>query len=101
VAALEDRIEHLNHLVYLLFNEVGISFPSYRLEEDEAWANKMYDLELHASAEEMEARQPEPDPTCNFCGKEEKEVKRLISGPNCYICDVCVATCKDIIEEER
>ncbi|NUO50320.1 MAG: AAA domain-containing protein [Polyangiaceae bacterium] len=37
---------------------------------------------------------------CNFCGKSQKEVKKLISGPNCYICDECIGACNDIIAEE-
>lgn len=37
---------------------------------------------------------------CNFCGKSQKEVKNLIAGPGCYICDECVALCNDIISEE-
>ena len=38
---------------------------------------------------------------CGFCGKPETEVKKLIAGPTIYICDVCVALCVDIIEEEK
>ena len=36
---------------------------------------------------------------CSFCGRSEAEVKRLISGPDAYICDECVNMCKDIIVE--
>lgn len=39
--------------------------------------------------------------TCNFCGKSQKEVKKLIAGPNVYICDECIELCNDIIAEER
>jgi hypothetical protein len=35
---------------------------------------------------------------CSFCGKNEKEAARLISGPNVYICDECVGTCNKILE---
>ncbi len=39
---------------------------------------------------------------CSFCGKSQDEVKRLIAGPNAYICDECVDLCKNIlVEEER
>ena len=37
---------------------------------------------------------------CNFCGKSQKEVKKLIAGPGCYICDECVELCNDIIFED-
>ena len=30
---------------------------------------------------------------CNFCGKSQKEVKKLIAGPGCYICDECIELC--------
>jgi len=35
---------------------------------------------------------------CSFCGKDEKEVARLIGGPNVHICDGCVGTCNKILE---
>src|SRR5512139_1641936 len=37
---------------------------------------------------------------CSFCGKSQEEVKKLIAGPAVYICDECVALCKDILVEE-
>jgi ATP-dependent Clp protease ATP-binding subunit ClpX len=36
---------------------------------------------------------------CSFCGKGEKEVRKLIAGPNVFICDECVEVCQDIIGE--
>ncbi len=38
--------------------------------------------------------------TCSFCGKSQKEVKKLIAGPAVYICDECIGLCNDIIAEE-
>lgn len=38
--------------------------------------------------------------SCSFCGKGQKEVRKLIAGPTVYICDECIALCNDIIEEE-
>jgi ATP-dependent Clp protease ATP-binding subunit ClpX len=38
--------------------------------------------------------------TCSFCGKSQKEVKKLIAGPTVYICDECLGLCNDIIAEE-
>jgi ATP-dependent Clp protease ATP-binding subunit ClpX len=38
--------------------------------------------------------------TCSFCGKSQKEVKKLIAGPTVYICDECIGLCNDIIAEE-
>jgi ATP-dependent Clp protease ATP-binding subunit ClpX len=37
---------------------------------------------------------------CSFCGKSQKEVKKLIAGPTVYICDECIELCKDIMAEE-
>ena len=37
---------------------------------------------------------------CSFCNKSQDQVKRLIAGPNVYICDECVSICQDIIDEE-
>jgi ATP-dependent Clp protease ATP-binding subunit ClpX len=37
---------------------------------------------------------------CNFCGKSQKQVKKLIAGPGVYICDECIDLCNEIIEEE-
>jgi len=37
---------------------------------------------------------------CSFCGKTQKQVKKLIAGPGVYICDECIELCNDIIEEE-
>ncbi len=39
--------------------------------------------------------------TCSFCGKSQKEVKKLIAGPGVYICDECIELCNDIIAEEQ
>jgi ATP-dependent Clp protease ATP-binding subunit ClpX len=38
--------------------------------------------------------------SCSFCGKSQKEVKKLIAGPTVYICDECIELCNDIIAEE-
>lgn len=38
---------------------------------------------------------------CSFCGRTQDEVKRLIAGPNAYICNECVAICADLIEDEN
>ena len=37
---------------------------------------------------------------CSFCGKSQKQVKKLIAGPTVYICDECIDLCNEIIEEE-
>lgn len=39
--------------------------------------------------------------SCSFCGKSQKEVKKLIAGPGVYICDECIDLCNDIIAEEK
>ena len=38
--------------------------------------------------------------TCSFCGKPQSQVRRLIAGPDVYICDECIRLCGEIIEEE-
>lgn len=38
---------------------------------------------------------------CSFCGKSQREVKKLIAGPSVYICDECVSLCTEIISEEN
>ena len=38
--------------------------------------------------------------SCSFCGKSQEEVKKLIAGPNVYICNECVILCKDILVED-
>jgi hypothetical protein len=37
---------------------------------------------------------------CSFCGKSEKDVRKLIAGPAVYICDECIDACNDILAEE-
>lgn len=37
---------------------------------------------------------------CSFCGKSQKEVKKLVAGPSVYICEECIALCNDIIAED-
>ncbi len=39
-------------------------------------------------------------PRCSFCGKTQEQVRKLIAGPNVYICDECIDICSEIIEEE-
>ncbi|MDY3118729.1 MAG: ATP-dependent Clp protease ATP-binding subunit ClpX [Peptoniphilus sp.] len=40
------------------------------------------------------------DPRCSFCGKSKDQVKKLIKGPDAYICDECVHLCEDILRQE-
>ena len=37
---------------------------------------------------------------CSFCGKSQDQVKKLIAGPEVYICDECVELCNEILDEE-
>ncbi|MFC1517843.1 ATP-dependent Clp protease ATP-binding subunit ClpX [Candidatus Margulisiibacteriota bacterium] len=43
---------------------------------------------------------PTHEASCSFCGKTQHQVKRLIAGPNVYICNECITLCKSIIDEE-
>ena len=38
---------------------------------------------------------------CSFCGKSQEMVKRIVAGPNAYICDECIGICNNIIEDEN
>lgn len=48
----------------------------------------------------MHRKTRDKDLTCSFCGKSQKDVRKLIAGPSVYICDECVELCNDIITEE-
>jgi ATP-dependent Clp protease ATP-binding subunit ClpX len=48
----------------------------------------------------MKKREDDANPSCSFCGKSQREVKKLIAGPTVYICDECIELCNDIIAEE-
>jgi len=38
---------------------------------------------------------------CSFCGKSQKQVRKLISGPNVFICDECIRLCNEILVEDE
>lgn len=38
---------------------------------------------------------------CSFCGRSQKEVRRIIAGPGAYICNECIEICKDLLDEEQ
>ena len=40
------------------------------------------------------------DPACSFCGKSQKQVKKLIGGPGVYICDECIDLCNEVLAED-
>lgn len=46
------------------------------------------------------AKNDEKQLKCSFCGKSQEQVRRLVAGPNVYICDECIELCQEIIEEE-
>ena len=48
----------------------------------------------------MKKRDDNANLSCSFCGKSQKEVRKLIAGPTVYICDECIELCNDIIAEE-
>ena len=39
-------------------------------------------------------------PRCSFCGKTQDQVRRLIAGPNAYICDECITLCQEIMSDD-
>ena len=48
----------------------------------------------------MKKRDDDANLSCSFCGKSQREVKKMIAGPTVYICDECIELCNDIIAEE-
>ena len=48
----------------------------------------------------MKKREDDANLQCSFCGKGQREVKKLIAGPTVFICDECIELCNDIIAEE-
>ena len=51
-------------------------------------------------SDRVRRRRREIDAYCSFCGKSQHEVRKLIAGPNVFICNECVELCADIIKEE-
>ena len=49
---------------------------------------------------EMAGKNTEDKIRCSFCGKTQDQVRKLIAGPNVYICDECVEICAEIVEED-
>ena len=49
----------------------------------------------------MKTMDPGSKVRCSFCGKEARDVRKLIAGPKVHICDECVSLCREIIEEDR
>ncbi len=49
----------------------------------------------------MKAKEHTVNLSCSFCGKSQREVRKLIAGPTVYICDECIKLCNDIIAEEN
>lgn len=48
----------------------------------------------------MSKKQNNGEPVCSFCGKTSSEVRKIIVGPNVYICNECVEACMNLIEED-
>jgi len=49
----------------------------------------------------MAKRSNDDHVTCSFCGKKQEEVKKLIAGPNVFICDECIELCNEIVLEDK
>ena len=48
----------------------------------------------------MKSKEHHVNLSCSFCGKSQREVRKLIAGPTVYICDECIGLCNDILAEE-
>jgi ClpX C4-type zinc finger len=80
--------------------------------EEEETSNNGHHTELTAQEEEeyvefakrwierIHEDGTEPPPRCSFCEKAPQEVRKLIAGPNSFICDECVEFCQEILAEE-
>ena len=66
-------------------------FPPYHLKGNSAPGGIMAGKNVEKANQTL---------SCSFCGKSQKEVKKLIAGPTVYICDECIGLCNDIIAEE-
>lgn len=53
-----------------------------------------------SGADDASSLKSAPAPCCDFCGKTQKEVRRLVAGPGVYICDECLGLCADIVAVE-
>lgn len=90
--------DHADMLEFLSATEYA--FEKIHAEQlvHELWrsflAGEEPELDEYDYAFELKAQQP---PTCTFCGKDQKEVAKMIAGPSCYICNECVHLCNDIL----
>lgn len=73
----------------LIFNAMGFELDFMSNKVDHSRGEKMYKFE-----DETEVIR------CSFCGKAQEQVKKIVAGPNVYICDECIALCNEIIMEE-
>src|SRR5699024_8696539 len=77
----------------------GVGFPARpaycRLEGPRSGPRECEDVELMSRVSESGDLLK-----CSFCGKSQKQVKKLIAGPGVYICDECIELCNEIIESE-
>jgi len=49
----------------------------------------------------MDRHDDTPRLECSFCGKPQHQVRKLVAGPNAYICDECIELCTEIVDEEQ
>jgi hypothetical protein len=58
-------------------------------------------LDCHVGpGKQRRRKRAKADPACSFCGKSQKQAKKLIAGPGVYICDECIDLCNEIVAEE-
>ena len=68
--------------------------------EARAWPTQRAERQRRGNRARMKKKEEGTNLACSFCGKSQKEVKKLIAGPTVYICDECIELCNDIIAEE-
>jgi ATP-dependent Clp protease ATP-binding subunit ClpX len=72
----------------------------YHMSGEEAQAERRRRRVIGRRKRSMKKREDDANLSCSFCGKSQREVKKLIAGPTVYICDECIELCNDIIAEE-
>jgi len=61
----------------------------------------IYRVGKQGKKSEEDSKKVKPLIYCSFCSKEQKEVKKVIAGPEVYICNECIDLCNEIIEDEN
>lgn len=98
MATLKERVEALEAMAHEHSYDNTIFTLKERqetAERDRNWRAKGYEREASA----LTGKSVHGQLCCSFCGKKQREVKKLIAGPTVYICNECVVLCAGILEK--